>query len=65
MKAFKITPSAIKAVFNAIESSPRASIIGVNNIVHGIATRTTNIPDRLSVAIVANIRIKARIDMTI
>ena len=59
------TPSTIRTVFNAIELLPIISINWVKSIDHGIATRTTKMPDKLSVAIVANIKIKARIEMAI
>jgi hypothetical protein len=51
-----LTPIAIKTVFKTIESIAKLSI---NNMDHGMATNTTKIPERLSVAIVANINIKA------
>ena len=65
IKALITTPSAIKAVFSTIESAPIASMIDVKIIVQGIATNTTKIPDKLSVAIVANISTKARIEIII
>jgi hypothetical protein len=64
IKALIITPSAIKIVFSTIESAPIISIIGVKIIVQGIATITTKIPDKFSVAIVANMTIKAIIEIT-
>ena len=59
------TPSAIKTVFRTIESTPITSMIEVKSIVQGIATRTTKIPDRLSVPMLANIRTKAKTEIKI